>query len=295
MLPCSGEGGNVLAIFNDEVVLPALDRLGIPIEDARDYCNDGCSEIIIGGKGTIAFRVHDALTALRETVFDAADHPYATFDEVMADFKTRLTAYMPDGPMDRYRITYPFFAATIEDCLTEASPSGARYPIYGSILAEVGNTADSLAAIEQLIYKEQTMTWDEWISALEVDYAGQELLRQRLLHRMPKYGNDDDRVDDLVVEIAEFFCDGVHDRGGKPSWVRSKVGCRVDVLWYSAEECTSRFTRRPKEGDPCANSFSPAVGMDRSGPTAVLKSVSKVDLTKASHGSVLDMALSRRP
>ena len=61
-------GGNVLAIFNDEVVLPALARLGIPIEDARDYCNDGCSEIIIGGKGTIAFRVHDALTTLRETV-----------------------------------------------------------------------------------------------------------------------------------------------------------------------------------------------------------------------------------
>ena len=116
-------GANVLAIFNDEVVLPALARLGIPIEDARDYCNDGCSEIIIGGKGTIAFRVHDALTALRETVLGATDHPYASFDEVMADFKDRLTAYMPEGPMERYPITFPFFAATIEDCLTEASHS----------------------------------------------------------------------------------------------------------------------------------------------------------------------------
>ncbi len=198
---------------------------------------------------------------------------------------------MPEGPMERYAITFPFFAATIEDCLTEASPFGARYPIYGSILAEVGNAADSLAAIEQLIYKEQTITWAEWISALEVDYAGQEVLRQRLLHRTPKYGNDDDRVDHLVVEIAEFFCDGVHDRGENhigsgPKWA---AGLMCFGIHQKSALPASPDGRRM--GDPCANSFSPAVGMDRSGPTAVLKSVSKVDLTKASHGSVLDMAL----
>ena len=99
------KGANVLAIFNDEVVLPALARLGIPIEDARDYCNDGCSEIIMGGRGTIAFRVHDALTALRETVLAARDHTYASFEEVMADFKTRLTPFCFFG---RDKVRYPF-------------------------------------------------------------------------------------------------------------------------------------------------------------------------------------------
>ncbi|MCJ7548179.1 MAG: hypothetical protein MUQ30_00670 [Anaerolineae bacterium] len=285
------QGGNVLAIFNDEVVLSSLARLGIPIEDARDYCNDGCSEIIIGGKGTIAFRVHDALTALRETVLGAMDQPYSSFDDVMADFKDRLTAFMPEKPGEPYAITFPFFAAAIEDCLTEASHLGARYPIYGSILAEVANAADGLAAIEHLIYQDGVMSWDELLSALEVDYVGYEALRQRLLHRVPKYGNDDDRVDLLAAEIAEYFCDGVHARGGNrpgpgPKWA---AGLMCFGIHEKSQLPASPDGRR--KGDHCANSFSPAVGMDRSGPTAVLKSVSKVDLTKASHGSVLDMAL----
>ncbi|MFN2157111.1 MAG: pyruvate formate lyase family protein, partial [Anaerolineae bacterium] len=91
------KGANVLALFNDEVVLPALSRLGIPLKDARDYCNDGCSELIIGGKGTIWFRVHDALTALRNTVLQAADRPYPTFAQVMQAFKAQLVPFMPEG------------------------------------------------------------------------------------------------------------------------------------------------------------------------------------------------------
>jgi hypothetical protein len=68
--------------FNDEVVLPALSRLGIAEEDIRDYCNDGCSEIIMGGRGTINFRVYDSLSPLRETVLKAENHKYETFHEV---------------------------------------------------------------------------------------------------------------------------------------------------------------------------------------------------------------------
>ncbi|MDF1516129.1 MAG: pyruvate formate lyase family protein, partial [Anaerolineae bacterium] len=277
-----GMGGNVLAIFNDEVVLPALARLGIPIEDARDYCNDGCSEIIMGGKGTIAFRVFDSLSALWQTILAAKKHPYASFKAVMSDFKERLTPYIPTGPMERYEISSPFFAATIEDCLSESSPLGARYPIYGAILAEVGNTADSLAAIEQLIYQERTLTWDTLIAALEADFSGYEALRQRLLHRVPKYGNDDNQVDLLTAEIAEYFCDGVHARGGNQAGPGPKLapGLMCFGIHHKSQLPASADGRR--QGDPCANSFSPAVGMDRSGPTAVLKSVSKVDLTKAS-------------
>jgi formate C-acetyltransferase len=280
----------VLAIFNDEVVIPALSRLGIPLEDARDYCNDGCSELIIGGKGTIWFRVHDSLAALRETILSAEVQPFASFDAVMADFKSRLTAFMPPGPAEDHAITFPFFAASIEDCLTTASTTGARYSISGSILAEVGNAADGLAAIQKGIYEEKTLTWDELIAALEANYEGHESLRQRLLNRMPKYGNDQDSVDRIVQEIAEFFCDGVHERahnvpGPGPKWA---AGLMCFGIQHKRMLPASADGRR--QGDPCANSFSPAVGMDRSGPTAVFKSVAKVDLSKASHGSVVDIA-----
>jgi formate C-acetyltransferase len=284
------KGANVLAIFNDQVVIPSLSRLGIPLEDARDYCNDGCSELIIGGKGTIWFRVHDSLSALRETILRAEHGPYATFDEVMADLKSRLVAFMPQGPAEESAVTFPFFAASIEDCLAKASPTGSRYSIHGSILAEVGNTADGLAAIRKLIYEEGTLTWEELISALKADYVGYEPLRQRLLNRMPKYGNDDDEADRIAQEIAEYFCDGVHERARNPSGHGPKwaAGLMCFGIQHKRELPASPDGRR--QGDPCANSFSPSVGMDKSGPTAVFKSVAKVDLTKASHGSVLDIA-----
>jgi pyruvate-formate lyase len=284
-------GANVLAIFNDEVVLPALSRLGIPLEEARDYCNDGCSELIMGGKGTIHFWVHDSLTPLREAVLQAKERPYATFDELMAEFKVRLEPYMPEGHGQDSAITFPFFAASIEDCLAKASPTGARYSIWGSILAEVGNAADGLAAIRSLIYEQGTLTWDELVSAIEADYQGHESLRQRLLNRAPKYGNDDDRADLLAKEIAEYFCDGVHARANNPLGPGSKRAAGLMCFGIQAKSQLPASPDGRRQGDPCANSFSPAVGMDRSGPTAVLKSVSKVDLTKASHGSVLDIAL----
>jgi formate C-acetyltransferase len=285
------KGANVLAIFNDEVVVPALSRLGIPLEDARDYCNDGCSELIIGGKGTIWFRVHDALSALRETVLHAEQRPYGTFDKVMADLKSRLVAYMPEGPGEDSAVTFPYFAATIEDCLEKASPTGARYSICGSILAEVGNAADGLAAIQKLIYEDRTLTWDELIAALKTDYVGHEALRQRLLHRTPKYGNDSDDVDLIAKEIAEFFCDGVHERGHNATGPGTKWAAGLMCFGIQKKSMLPASPDGRRQGDPCANSFSPSVGMDRSGPTAVFKSVAKVDLTKAGHGSVLDIAL----
>jgi pyruvate-formate lyase len=285
------KGANVLAIFNDDVAIPALSRLGIPLADARDYCCDGCSELIIGGKCSSHFWVHDALPPLRELVLQAEQQPYATFGEVMADYKSRLTPYMAEGHGADHPITFPFFAASVEDCLEKASPAGIRYSLWGSILAEAGNAADGLAAIKKLIYQDGQLTWSELASALRAEYAGYEPLRQRLINRMPKYGNDNDEVDHIAREIAEFFCDGVHERAGNPVGHGSKraAGLMCFAIHRKRELPASPDGRR--QGDPCATSFSPAVGMDRSGPTAALNSVAKVDLTKASHGSVLDLAL----
>lgn len=285
------KGANVLAIFNDKVAIPALARLGIPLADARDYCNDGCSELIIGGKGTISFQVHDSLSALTETVLAAEQHPYTTFGQVMAQVKSRLIPFMPTGHASDQAITFPYFAASIEDCLQKASPTGARYSIWGAILAEVGNTADGLTAIEKLVYDQQVLTWDELVAALRANYDGHEPLRQMLLNRVPRYGNDEDDADAMAKEIAEYFCEGVHVRAQNPPGPGSKWAPGLMCFGIQDKRNLPASPDGRRRGDPCANSFSPAVGMDRHGPTAVLKSVAKVDLRKASHGSVLDIAL----
>ena len=285
------KGANVLAIFNDAVAIPALTRLGIPLHEARDYCNDGCSELIIGGRGTISFRVYDSLSALTEAVLAAEEHPYRTFGQLMAEVKSRLIPFMPQGRGRDQAITFPFFAAGIEDCLAKASPTGARYSIWGAILAEAANTADGLAAIKRLIFDRQALTWDELVAALRANYDGHEPLRQMLLHRAPKYGNDEDDADAMAKEIAEYFCEGVHVRAQNPPGPGAKWAPGLMCFGIQDKRNLPASPDGRRRGDPCANSFSPAVGMDRSGPTAVLKSVAKVDLRKASHGSVLDIAL----
>ena len=285
------KGANVLAIFNDEVAIPALTGLGIPLADARDYCNDGCSELIIGGKGTISFHVYDSLSALTDTVLAAEQQPYTTFGQVMAQVKSRLIPFMPAGHARDQAITFPFFAASIEDCLQKASPTGARYSIWGTILAEVGNTADGLAAIEKLIYDQQVLTWDELVAALRDNYDGHEPLRQMLLNRTPKYGNDQDGADRMAKEIAEYFCDAVRIRAQNAPGPGAKWAPGLMCFGIQEKRNLAASPDGRRQGDPCANSFSPAVGMDRNGPTAVVKSAAKVDLRKASHGSVLDIAL----
>jgi pyruvate-formate lyase len=135
---------------------------------------------------------------------------------LMEAFKQRLTAFIPEGTGEESSVTFPYFAASIGDCLEQASPSAVRYSLRGAILAEVGNTADGLAAIKTLVYDRKSIAWDELVAALKTNYVGREPLRQMLLNRAPKYGNDDDSVDALAKEIAEFFCDGVHAHACNP-------------------------------------------------------------------------------
>ena len=284
-------GSNILAIFNDDVAVPGLTRLGIPIEDARDYCNDGCSELIIGGRTFSYFWVHDALSKLNETVLHAETHAFPTFRDVMDDFKSRLTSFVPDGTQGDGAITSPYFAASIDDCMQHASPTGARYSFWGSILAEVGNTADGLAAIEKFVYKDRVVPWADLVPAIKANYEACEPLRQMLRNRAPKYGNDEDSVDGIAKEIAEYFCDLIQTDRFNQAGPGAK---QVAGFFLFGIDKRSNLPASPdgrRQGEPVASSLSPALGMDRKGPTAVLRSASKIDLTKASFGSVLDIAL----
>ena len=279
------------AIYNDEVTLAGLARAGVPIEDARYYCNDGCEEIILGGKCASGFQVFDTLSVLNETVFRAEAEPYHSFDDVLADFKQRLTRWMPDDHGSPMPVTFPFFAATIDDCLDEASPTGARYHIHGNIIAETANSADGLAAIKKFIFEEKTLTWPELIAALRANYEEHEPLRQRILNRAPKFGNDDDCVDKLAIDIAHYFLDGVHEHAQN---VRGAGPKRLSGLMSFGLQSRRDLPATPdgrRQGDLTANSFSPVPGRDRSGPTAVLNSVGRLDPTKASFGATLDLAL----
>jgi len=278
------------AYFNDEVAIPALCRLGLPLEDARDYTNDGCSELIIGGKATISFHNFDTLPLLNETVRQAQTEPYASFADVLADFKERLTRFMPDDHGGRASVTHPYFAGSLSDCLESAAPDGVRYSLWGRIPSQMANVADGLAVIKKFIFEERSLTWDDLIAALDANYEGWETLRQKFLNRAPKYGNDDEEVDQIIKELAEYFCDELHARAGNEPGPGGKVAAGFMSFGLHGRRHLPASPDGRQQGDHVASSFSPALGADRHGPTAVLKSLSRVDLRKASHGSVLDIA-----
>ena len=278
------------AYFNDEVAIPGLLALGIPIEDARDYCNDGCSELIIGGKSTIRFRNFDSLPMLNETAQRGEEEPFDSFAEVMGDFHERMEGQIPEEHGQKRAVTYPYFAGSLDDCLEEASTTGARYSIWGSIPSQMGNVADGLAAIQKFIFDDKSLTWEELNQALRDDFEGHEPLRQKILNRAPKYGNDDDEVDAILREVSEKFCDTVHERAQNPVGPGGKTAPGFMTFGIHKRRFLPATPDGRRHEDNVASSFSPALGRDRNSPTAVLKSASKVDMRKAGHGSVLDMA-----
>ena len=278
------------AYFNDAVAIPGLLRLGIPLEDARDYCNDGCSELIIGGKSTIRFDNFDTLPMLNETVSQGEAAPYDSFEAVVADFERRMESKIPDSPGGQLPVTFPYFGASLDDCLEQASPSGVRYCIWGKIPSQMGNVADGLAAIKKFIFDEKSMTWQDLNEALRDNFETREPLRQKILNRAPKYGNDDDEVDRILQEVTEHFCESLHERVGNRPGPGGKTGPGFMTFGIHQRRFLPATPDGRRQEDNVASSFSPALGRDHNGPTAVLKSVSKVDLSKAGHGSVLDIA-----
>lgn len=278
------------AYFNDNVAVPGLLQLGIPLEDARNYCNDGCSELIIGGKSTISFSNFDTLPMLNETVKKGAEEPYETFAAVMTDFNDRLEVHIPNDHGGKREVTFPYFAASLDDCLEEASTTGVRYSIWGRIPSQMGNVADGLAVIKRFIFDEESMTWEELNEALKNDFEGCEPLRQKILNRAPKYGNDDDYVDDILKEISEGFCDRLHEKVQNEFGPGGKTAPGFMTFGIHGRRFLPATPDGRKNGDNIASSFSPGLGRDKNGPTSVIKSVGKVDLSKAGHGSVLDIA-----
>jgi formate C-acetyltransferase len=186
----------------------------------------------------------------------------------------------------------PFLSLVIQDCVArgvDVTAGGARYNFSGPQGVQIANVADSLAAVRQAVFEERWGAAGELLEALRSDFAGAAALRQRLIHRAPKYGNDDSRVDALAQRWGDRFSalvgqyptirGGVYQPGFYTVSAHVPMGAAVGALPDG---------RRARE--PLADGgLSPMTGRDRAGPTAVLRSVSKLNLELASNGTLLNM------
>lgn len=311
-------GGGMPQIFNDESIIPALERQGVSHEDAMDYAIVGCVELTtqgnnLGWSDAAMFNMVKALElALNNGVcmmtgeqigpqtgyltdFNSYEEFEAAFQKQVDHFIDRM---MPVTKIvDRLHaevLPSAFLSSVIDDCMedgTDVTAGGAKYNFSGIQLIQVANIADSLAALKTLVFEEKRVSRQKLLAALRDNFEGEgeEILRKMLLERAPKYGNDIDWVDNLAVKWHKYFADRLETfrnvRGGRVQTGLYTVSAHVPMGLNIAATPDGR-----KAGGPLADGGVSAVyGRDKLGPTALLNSVSKLHSELGSNGSLLNM------
>ncbi|MDR1306033.1 MAG: formate C-acetyltransferase/glycerol dehydratase family glycyl radical enzyme [Treponema sp.] len=309
-------GSGMPQFFNDEAVIPALRHLGIEAADAADYAVVGCVELStqgnnLGWSDAAMFNLNKVLeltlTGGRDLLSGGRIAPdrgnlagYASFEELEAAFAAHLDWYIEKmircceevEKVHADLLPTPFLSAVIRDCVekgTDVTGGGAKYNLSGIQMIQVANLADSLAAIKLLVYDERRVSAREYLAALETDYEGRETLRQMILKRVPKYGNDVEWVDALGAKWAAYFRRAleryVNYRGGPYHTGMYTVSAHVPMGEMVGASPDGRRARSPLAD----GGMSPMYGRDVTGPTAVLKSVSRLDKLLTSNGGLLNM------
>lgn len=296
-----GEGRTYPLLYNDDVNVPAvMNAFQLPKDEAEQYLPLGCGEYVIDHRlfdtpsGNI--NILKALEITLHNGFDPVNGKQAgiktgdfdelkDFNDLFDSLKKQLKYYfeiLADQEVIEYKVTgeiapYLYISMLYDDCLERGKPifaGGIKYlsgslEIYGLV-----NTADSLAAIKKLVYEDKTLSKEMLLKILSSNFEGYEKER-KLLMDCPKFGNDDDYADSILVELHNFICNCVRDQ--------SK---RVDLFSYlivninNAQNTTlARWTGASadgrKAGAPMANANNPESGFDKNGLTAMLNSILK--------------------
>ena len=293
----------VYSFFNDEMMIPYLTNMGIPIEDARDYATEGCMRWIIPGKAMgmralgggvvlpkcLEYALYQGVNKLdgKQWGYPTSDPAaFTSMEDVIQAYLTQVrfflkrltTIYNLVDVLDEQWLPQPFFSALMDGCI-ERGQDCRKYKYFpNTIIQPVGQitVVNALAAIKKLVFDDKRVSMSELIDALKSNWDGKEELRQ-LCIGAPKFGNDDDYVDllarDVSLRVTEVFHSFKNIWGGP---------FREDGTGASAYFAYSGYTGATPDGRKDLDAFgdgtiSPVAGTDRKGPTAVLRSVAKVD------------------
>ncbi len=297
-------GTGIPQIFNDEVVVPAFLNRGVSLEDARDYAVVGCVELSIPGKtyGLHDIAMFNLLKVMELTLHENEGNAAMTYPELVEQIRQKISHYvrlMAQGSNicdigHRDWAPVPLLSSFIEGCLNsgkDITEGGARYNFSGVQGIGIANLSDSLHALKGMVFDQQRLTFDELLASLKENFASEEgrAIRARLINRFEKYGNDVDEVDLISADLLRYYCKEVEQyrnpRGGQFTPGSYTVSAHVPLGAVVGATPDGRFA-----GEQLADGgLSPMLGQDHEGPTAVLKSVSKLDNTLLSNGTLLNV------
>ncbi|MBK8977595.1 MAG: glycyl radical protein [Planctomycetes bacterium] len=299
------------SIFNADAVVEEQLRQGKTLEDARAGGCSGCVEVGAFGKEAYILTGYFNLPKVLELALHDGVDPrtgaqlgprtgsdFASFDELFGAFERQLRHFLDvkiggNQIIERIYATAmpaPFLSVLTDDCIRKGvdyNAGGARYDNSFIQGVGIGTITDSLAALRQEVFETGERTLGELVAALDHDFAGDDALRQRLWNRTPKWGNDDDRADELMRRVFDAFFAAVdgrpNTRGGRYRIEMLPTTCHV---YFGSVTGATPDGRRA--GAPLSEGISPVQGADRKGPTAVLKSAGKMDHVRTG-GTLLNM------
>jgi len=308
--------------LNDELFIPSMVDRGIPIEEARCYSADGCDEMCVGGKTGGQMFLYLSLAKIFELAINNGKcrlcgrqmgqktgdpRTFASIDDILTAFKTQLEffnrhaaiALNTEALVHAKVMPVPFLSSTLQGCIergTDMTAGGADY-YWTSLIAIAGmsNVGDSLAAIQRLVFEEKRISMEQLFDALDRNFEGHEPLRQMLINRSPKFGNDIDEVDKLTVRAVDMAYEESQKyrdpRGGTlkssiwPAYLT--VTAHVQFGQSVGALPDGRFARTPLN-----DGISPSQGMDLNGPTAAMNSVAKLHQQQSTGGMIFNMKFS---
>jgi len=290
------------SVFNTDVIIQELLRQGKTIEDARNGGASGCVETGAFGKESYILTGYFNMTKVLEITLNNGIDPktgqkigletgdpakFDTFEKLFSGFEKQLN-YFVDVKIKGNNIIErlyaeispaPFLSLLIGDCIPRGkdyNDGGARYNTDYIQGVGLGTITDSLTAINYHVFDKKQIKLKELLNALETNFDGYENLRQRLLNKTPKYGNDDEYADRIMKVVFEAYFKAID---GRPN---TKGGSyRINLLPTTVHVYFGRLVGATPDGrnahEPLSEGVSPVQGVDRKGPTAVIKSVSKID------------------
>jgi formate C-acetyltransferase len=301
------------SLFNADAVVAEQLRQGKSLEDARAGGCSGCVEVGAFGKEAyvltgyfnlpkvLELALHDGVdprTGRRLGPSTGAPEALASFDTVFAAFEAQMRHALDVkiagneliGQMYARLMPAPFLSVLTDDCIRNGrdyNAGGARYNNTYVQGVGIGSLTDALAAIRTAVFEERKLDLGELVRATDADFAGHEELRLRLVNRVPKYGNDDERADSLMRRAFEAFFSAVDGRpcarGGAYRIQMLPTTCHV---YFGS--VTGALPDGRHAGLPVSEGISPVQGADRRGPTAVLQSAAKMDHVRTG-GTLLNM------
>lgn len=290
------------SIFNTDAVIQEMIRAGKSVIDARNGGTSGCVETGAFGKENynltgyfnlpkvLEITLHngvDPRTGKRIGLETGDPRHFTSFEALFAAFERQLRYFIDikirgNNVIERLYATYmpaPFLSLLIDDCIATGKDyhdGGARYNTSYIQGVGLGSITDSLAALKFHVFEQRTFSMDALLAILADDFEGHQRERQLLLNRTPKYGNDDDYADAIMVRVFETYFNAID---GRPN-TRGGRYC-IDLLPTTCHVYFGSVIGALPDGrrawQPLSEGISPVQGMDRHGPTAVLRSAAKMD------------------